>query len=220
MSFLLKNKETLTQLFSTFSLREVLQVNQNLSASWHLLATPPEQLLVAMKAKQVEVEHFLGKKCLPLIRFYLADESQQKSLFLSMELLGELFTSLPAVEAVVFKDQIHAAQLAVQESNQALSSLLSSQQLEKRVDKRDPIVQLNHYQTSPKQSLSLLAEQDKEYLNCFYYLQAGELYVAASGESIDSDMLLYSELSPLQQLKAQKMFQRTHSELITQSVSA
>ena len=140
-------------------------------------------------------------------------------MFLSMELLAELFTSLPTVEAVIFKAQIHAAQFSVQETNQALSLLLSSQDLDKRVEKRDPVVQFNHYQTSPKQSLLLLAEQEKEYLNCFYYLQAGELYIA-SGENVDSDMLLYSELSPLQQLKAQQMFDQSCDEFELQSVSA
>ena len=69
MSFLLKNRETLTQLFATFSLQEVLQVNKNLNDSWLLLATAPVELVVAMEAQQVEIEHFLGKKCLPLIRF-------------------------------------------------------------------------------------------------------------------------------------------------------
>jgi len=220
MSILLKNRDTLTELFNTFSLQDILQVNKNLDISWKLLATPPKQLLDAMKMKQVNIECFLGKKCLPLIRFYLADKQQQKSIFLSSELLGQLFVSLPAVEASIFKGQVQRAQLAVQQTNQALSSLLCSQDLTAQLNKSDAVVHLNHYQSNGKQSLSLLAEQDKEYLNCFYYQQAGELFIAKTGEVIDSDMLLYSELSPLQQLKAQQMFDKKVEQVERLNVSA
>ncbi|MCP4326577.1 MAG: hypothetical protein GY951_10730 [Psychromonas sp.] len=206
MSFLLKNRETLTLLFTTFSLQELLQVNKNLSAAWHLLTMPPEQLLNAMNAQQVNIEDFLGKKCLPLIRFYLADEKQQKAHFLSADKLAQLFTSLPAVEAVVFKEQIDAAQLALQDSNQMLSALLVEEKLDKQVQKRHSIVKFKGRQATSKRSLSLLVEDDKEYMNCFYYLNGDELYIVAERQVLDADMLLYSELSPLQQLQAQKLF--------------
>ncbi|PKF62626.1 hypothetical protein CW745_04175 [Psychromonas sp. psych-6C06] len=210
MSFLLKNRETLTQLFSTFSLQEVIMVNQNLSASWHLMTLPPAQIITAMQEKQVSIEQFLGKKCLPLIRFYLADKETQKALFLSEEQLSKLFISLPAVEAMVFKEQIQRAQLAVKQTNQALASLLSTQEQSceslSMVSRKDPIVQFNQYQAQQKQSLAKLAEADKQYLDCFYYLQGGELHIVAQRQELESNMLLYSELSPLQQLKAQELF--------------
>ena len=229
MNILLKNRETLTHLFSTLSLSEVLSVNQNLNASWHLLALPPAQLLKAMKEKQVNIEHFLGSKCLPLVRFYLADQQSQKQVFLNAELLALLFTSLPAVEAIIFKGQIHKAQLAVQHASQALSSQLSDEYLTKKVEIKDPVIVFNGFLSSnkfsAKKSLIQLQETEKQYLNCFYYLKAGELFIAVEGESLDVDMLLYSELSPLQQLKAQKLFKlscsgETVESMAQQNVSA
>ncbi|WP_022940230.1 hypothetical protein [Psychromonas hadalis] len=216
MSFLVKNRDTLTQLFSTFNLQEILLLNQNLNSSWHLLTSPPAQLLLAMKERQVNITCFLGKKCLPLIRFYLASQQSQKTTFLSMELLTTLFISLPAVEATVFKAQIQKAQYALQQTNQALSELLSGQVL-KSSEKSKLVVQFNHYQSNNKPSLTQLAEMDKKYLNCFYYLQAGDIFVVAEGQGIDVDMLLYSELSPLQQLKAQQL---VGDEIVEVSVSA
>lgn len=215
MSILLQNRETLTRLFSSFSLQEILLVNQNLSHSWHLLLMPPAQLMAAMNEKQVSIEHFLGKKCLPLIRFYIADSQMQKQVFLSKTLLESLFTSLPAVEAMVFKGQIQSAQASVQLTNQALSSLLAETTQPTYIERVKPVVQITEYQTtssfsnnnlSQKKNISQLSEADKRYLNCFYYLQAGELVIVADGSEVDADMLLYSELSPLQQLHAQKLF--------------
>lgn len=220
MNFLLKNRETLALLFNSFSLQEIMQVNHNLNESWHLLITPPEQLLTAMNEKQVSIESFLGKKCLPLIRFYLAEQALQKETFLSTDLLAALFTSLPAVEAMVFKEQIYSAQLSVQKNNHALSCLLSGEALQPLpVDNSEAIVQLKKYQSASKQSLALLSESDKQYLNCFYYLNAGDLFIVAEGQSVDSDMLLYSELSPLQQLQAQKLFKISSKELDCQRES-
>jgi hypothetical protein len=210
MSILLKNRGTLTQLFADFSLQEASLVNQNLNTSWHLLASAPAQLLLAMKEKQVNIEIFLGKKCLPLIRFYLADKKQQKDTFLSANLLAQLFDSLPTVEAIVFKNQISNAQLVLPNASQKLSSQLSREQ---KVETVSPVVQINSSKPSnivhTRQLLNRLAETEKQYLNCFYYLNAGELFIAPEEETIDVDTLLYSELYPLQQLAAQKIFMLT-----------
>lgn len=204
MSFLLNNQETLTDLFKTFNLQEILVVNQNLRQSWHLLSLPPEQLLIAMEKQEVAIDTFLGKKCLPLIRFYLASEEDQKSLFLSIDLLGLLFISLPPVEAAIFKQQIQRAQAAVQKTNQAISLLLENDGVCDHFERADPVIQLNQYQTTKNQQ-SNKEDEVKQYLNLFYYLQAGELFVMVEGKTIDNDLLLYSELSPLQQLHAQKL---------------
>ena len=210
MNILLKNRDTLTTLFATFSLQEVSLINRNLTASWEFLTLPPEQILQAMEEKQLNVELFLGKKCLPLIRFYLADKKQQKDTFLSKKLLFQLFINLPAVEAVVFKKQIRSAQRAHLNANQMPYSQLSGNRIGKKSETKYPVIQLNGFQSNnnihTKQSISQLTEIDKPYLNCFYYLNAGELFLATEEATIDVDMLLYSELSPLQQLTAQKMF--------------
>jgi len=205
MSFLLKNRETLTCLFKTFNLQEILQVNQNLKQTWHLLNIPPPALLIAMEKEQVSIDTFLGNKCLPLIRFYLADRERQKAVFLSTDLLSALFVSLPAVEATIFKQQIQRAQLTVQQANLAISLLLDNESLDTELEKIDAVIQLNHYQKDKNKLVNKQDDKLKNYLNCFYYLQAGELFVGESGKKIDNNLLLYSELSPLQQLQAQKL---------------
>lgn len=204
MNILLKNKEALIHVFANFSEQEFLEVNQNLIASWHLLKVPPTQLLNAMAVKNVDIELFLGKKCLPLVRFFLSDKASQKALFLSPQLLAELFMALPPVEAVIFKRLINKAQ-------QLSKSLFSEANVQKRKEKVDLVIQFTDFQSRHKkshttESLNQLAEIEKQYLNCFYYLREGKLSVVPEGDSIDVDTLLYSELSPLQQLKAQKLF--------------
>tara|TARA_R110001583_G_scaffold10698_9_gene49224 strand:+ start:11391 stop:12056 length:666 start_codon:yes stop_codon:yes gene_type:complete len=204
MNILLKNKETLIQLFTTFSKQELLAVNQNLIASWHLLKLPPVQLLNAMKEKDVEIELFLGNKCLPLVRFFLSDKESQKALFLSTELISQLFIALPAVEAIIFKSLINRAQ-------QVSDSLSDEASASKRMQKSDLVVQFTDFQSNNKkvhtaESLSELAEVEKQYLNCFYYLREGQLLIVPEGDSIDIETLLYCELLPLQQLAAQKLF--------------
>lgn len=205
MSFILKNRETLVTLFKTFNLQEVLQVNRNLQQTWHHLNMPPSALLAAMEKQNVAIDTFLSNKCLPLIRFYLADQEWQKNIFLSTDLLVALFVSLPAVEATIFKQQIQRAQLAVQQTNLAISELLENDSLNAEVEKVDAVIQLNKYQKDKAQLLSKQDEQKKKYLNCFYYLQAGELFINEVGQTVDNNLLLYSELSPLQQLQAQKL---------------
>lgn len=195
MSILLKNRDTLTLLFNTFTLQEMIEVNQNLNTSWHFLSIPTEKILTASNDNQVCIERFLEKKCLPLIRFYLAEEALQKEMFLSPELLATLFISLPSVEAMVFKGQIVSAQANFQQTNQ----------------------------TTNNPSLTLRDESEKKYLNYFYYLRAGELFIVADDGTVQSDMLLYSELSPLQQLQAQKYFTLScgsSETMAEQSVSA
>lgn len=226
MSFLLKNSDTLTQLFSTFSLQEVLIVNQNLHASWHLLVMPPSDLLLAMQKQQVSIEHFLGKKCLALIRFYLSESETQKKVFLSKPLLAKLFSSLPPVEATIFKQQIQKAQKTLQQTNQTLSSLLCSQDIPQQLSTVESVVRFDSYLCNKTVPLSQSRQVDKSYKNCFYYLQSGELQIVEGEQLVDNTMLLYSELSPLQQLQAQALFSRlkSHSKEVDiseqQSVSA
>ncbi|MCG6199892.1 hypothetical protein [Psychromonas antarctica] len=47
-----------------------------------------------------------------------------------------------------------------------------------------------------------------DYLDCFYQLQAGKLQVVNTQQSFHQNMILYSELSPLQQLEAQKLLKQ------------
>lgn len=204
MNILLKNKKTLIKLFATFSEQELLSVNQNLIASWHLLSLPPTKLLNAMDAEQVDIELFLGNKCLPLVRFYLSDTQTQKALFLSTELLSQLFIALPAVEAVIFKRLICKAQEVSESLSKEANTL-------KKMEKVDLVIKFtdfkaNNRRSHTRESLTELAETEKQYLNCFFYLREGNVEIVPEGNPIDIDTLLYSELSPLQQLKAQKLF--------------
>ncbi|WP_413699701.1 hypothetical protein ACLKMH_20225 [Psychromonas sp. KJ10-10] len=175
MNILLKNKEALIHVFTSFSEQEFLEVNQNLIASWHLLKVPPTQLLNAIAVKNVDIELFLGNKCLPLVRFYLSDKASQKALFLSPQLLAELFMALPPVEAIIFKRLINKAQ-------QVSKSLFSEANAQKRKAKVDLVIQFADFQSRHKkshtrESLSKLAETEKQYLNCFYYLREGQVTV-------------------------------------------
>ncbi|GLS89153.1 hypothetical protein GCM10007916_02200 [Psychromonas marina] len=202
MSYLLKNRTALIDLFTHFNLLEQQQVNQNLNSALPILMPPAEQLRAVLEKNNVGTEYFVSKQCLPLTRFYLAEKAQQKALLLSKERLADLFVSLPIVEATLFKQQIQHAQSA-QQQREYPAHLLSANMT--HIDKAESAVQFNHRQFNRVQPLDKYCGSDRKYLNCFYYLQAGELFVVHETLTTETSLLLYSELSPLQQLQAQKL---------------
>lgn len=214
MHILTKNKDTLSHLFTTFSLQEVFTVNQNLSESWDLLIMPPEEIIRVLEANKIAMESFLSTKCLLLSRFYLSESEQQKSVFLSKDELGKLFSGLPAVEAFVFKQQIIRALDKAKKSNQAILDYLQGKAPS---PEQPPVLHLTDY---PKkndmlkiQRLNKLSENQNDFLECFYYLQDGELYISDNQTDSVHEVLMYDELSPVQQVAAQKLFQQTEKKL-------
>lgn len=196
---------SLDQLFIAFNNKELDIVNNNVKQTTCLLQSLSMQLLTFMEEKAIKHDEFLAVTCLPLSHFDAAAEQDQRQLFLSLEKLSALFTCLPAVEAYVFNKQIN---IALKKANLHQTKCKAS------------VLKFNSYSSGTQ---SEKVQQVKKRLNgtniadysdCFYQLQAGHLQII--NESPDSHliyqqgMILYGELSPLQQLEAQKLFKKQY----------
>jgi hypothetical protein len=199
MNLLDKIQATLADLFASFNPQQALIVAQNIEQTVPSLDSPAHELLILMEDKNIKFESFLADKCLPLLRFYLAPTAMQQDIFLSQSQLAQFFSSMPVVEAYVLKEKIEITQHNLQSRNN--NSVVAFPHSDNTLQVTDS-VKLAQLQKS------FHSEKTCAYLNCFYQLQAGKLQLVDSQQSFHQNMILYSELSPLQQLEAQTLLKQ------------
>lgn len=202
MNLLDKIQTTLADLFASFSPQQALTVEQNIKKTLPSLDSPSHELLILMEDKNIKFDEFLADKCLPLLRFYLAPSAMQQEIFLSQTQLAELFSSIPVVEAYVLKQKIENTlhYLTIRGDNSVVAFPQSDNKL--RITESAKLAQLQQ---------SFNRTKTCDYLDCFYQLQAGKLQIVDSQQSFHQNMILYSELSPLQQLEAQALLKQNKS---------
>lgn len=198
-----KIEATLLALLATFNKQELTIINDNLKEVEDNLNDSVQQLLFFMQQKGLGYESFLSEKCQPIIDFYLAPFTRQQQLLLSQNGLNEFFASIPLVEAHVMHNKIKKAQKSAADHKQRLlpdqTSILEFSDYQKPLNDmdREKITQLKQF----------LSTADNEgYMDHFYQLKQGELTIVTHRQGYNKQMLLYSELSPLQQLIAQQLF--------------
>lgn len=184
MHFAEKIQLTLDKLFAGFDAQQIATIDKDLKQILTLLDSSGHQVLILMQENNIKPDEFLADKCLPLIRFNLLPDKNQQKIFLSREKLNKLFTEIPTVEAYIFKSAIETALQKRKSDLQKVQSLLPP-----KVDHNKP----SSGPTPPR------------YLECFYQLQEGKLQIVDNQQEYQSGMLVYSELSPLQQLEAQRL---------------
>lgn len=199
MNLLDKVQTTLISIFASFNPQQALIAEQNINSTLASLDNPAHELLILMDDKKIKFDEFLADKCLPLLRFYLAPAAIQQEIFLSPTQLMEFFSSIPVVEAYVLKEKINMTMcyLPVRGDRSVVAFPQSDNAL--RTTGAAKLAQLQQ---------SFHSTQSCNYLDCFYQLQAGKLQIVDSQQSFHQNMILYSELSPLQQLEAQKLFKQ------------
>lgn len=198
-----KIEATLMALLATFNRQELSIIDTNLKEVEDNLNDSVQQLLFFMHQKGLGYESFLSEKCQPIIDFYLAPLTMQQQLLLSQNRLNDFFASIPLVEAHVIHNKIKKAQKK------------SAEQKQRLLPDQTSILEFSHYQkplgdmdkekiTQLKQFLS--TADNEGYMDHFYQLKQGELSIVSNRQAYNKQMLLYSELSPLQQLIAQQLF--------------
>jgi|GEM_PF-5997310 len=200
MSLFDKIQATLADIFSNFDSQQALTVKQNITEALPNLTAPAHQLLILMKDKNIKFDEFLADKCLPLLRFYLAPTAMQQAIFLSQSQLTQFFSLIPVVEAYVLKEKI----------------TLTLHLLERRDDSSvvpfppsDDRLRIAESAKLKELQKSFHSTKTCAYLDCFYQLEAGKLQIADSQQNFHQNMILYSELSPLQQLEAQALVKQS-----------
>lgn len=196
-------QDSLDQLFVTFDDKELTIVTHNIKQTACLLQPLSMQLLTFMEEKAIKHDEFLAQICLPLSHFDLTTKQNKRQLFLSLEKLSALFTSLPTVEAYVFNKQVNIA--------------LKQASLDK-IKCHNKVLKFNSYSSSTLPNKIQQVQQHLNeintagYVDCLYQLQAGHLQIVNQSPSAcliyQQGMILYGELSPLQQLEAQKLFKK------------
>ncbi|MDA7747240.1 hypothetical protein N8878_07925 [Psychromonas sp.] len=224
MSLLLKKLQYLTTLFKNVSAKDAYIINKNINDTEHLLKLPTSNVRRVMAEQKVQMESLLAEKCIPLTRFYLADEKKQLQYFLHSERLAAFFMDLPMAEATIFKHQLTQAQATLPlldiESQASLTfDELNQQEQALALDVGhsdvDNIVEfkIGYEQQTYLQKLKNLAgiidsPVEREYESSFYEIELNEkdeknLLVYAD---YHDGCMLYCELSPLMQIKAQQAF--------------
>lgn len=198
-----KIEATLMALLATFNRQELSIIDTNLKEVEDNLNDSVQQLLFFMHQKGLGYESFLSEKCQPIIDFYLAPLSVQQQFLLSQNSLNEFFACIPLVEAHVIHNKIKKAHKN------------TSKNKPRKFPEQTSIVKFSHYQKplsdidikKVAQLKQFLSTADNEgYMNYFYQLNQGELSIISNRQGYNKQMLLYSELSPLQQLIAQQLF--------------
>ena len=183
---------TLDELFASFDLQQIAIIHEYIKETCHRLDLSGHKLLTLMHHKNISYDEFLSNRCLPLIRFYLAPLEIQQHTFLSREKLATLFSGLPTVEAYLFKN---AMELALQHRKNIQSSTLSF-----------PHLPNQNESTCLTRELSIAKHQPQSiYSERVYQIQEGNLEVIDNTTSQPQNVLSYADLSPLQQLEAQKI---------------
>jgi hypothetical protein len=176
---------TLDELFASFNVQQIALADKNISATYHCLDSSGHQLLTLMHDKKISYDEFLANRCLPLIRFYLAPINIQRETFLSEEKLMRLFNEIPTVEAYLFKK---AMELALQYRKNMQHNTLPIAHLPVPNELSNP--------AHPKKAI---------YANHVYCIQSGYLEICDNPAIQQQNLLSYTDLSPLQQLEAQKI---------------
>lgn len=197
---------TLDELFASFDVQKIIAVDQSLKQTLSILDSSAHQVLILMHEKKIKYDEFLTDKCLPLIRFYLAPGDVQEQTLLSAERLAALFAEIPAVEAFVLKNAIATA---VQKRKSTLQKLLNQPPAALKLAHPHKQPELHSVQEVDR---LLNSPQTPDYLDCFYQVQAGELRIADKQRS-EQPLLAYNELSPLQQLEAQRLCKRSRNRI-------
>lgn len=225
MSLILKKSQHLIALFRNVNTQDSFTINKNINDTEHLLKTPSEIVRKIMEKQNVYAEDLLAEKNLVLTRFYLSDEQTQLTTFLDCELLALFFKALPMAEATIFKQYVMNAKKVLPlpdiklQSTLVLEDLNAEDELDDiEMESIDNIVdfQAGFAQQSYLHKLQNLAENlssadEEDYQSCFYALEkvtnvdgdiVPELVLKAEYEV---GYLLYCELSPLMQMKAQQL---------------
>lgn len=197
---------TLDELFASFDVQKIIAVDESLKQTLSILDSAAHQVLIFMHEKKIKYDEFLTDKCLPLIRFYLAPGEVQEQTLLSAERLAALFTEIPAVEAYVLKNAIV---MALQKRKSTLQKLLNQSPAALKQAHSQKQYELHAVQETDS---SLNSPQTPDYLDCFYQVQAGELRIVDKQYG-EQPLLVYNELSPLQQLEAQRLCKRSSNRI-------
>lgn len=237
MSLILKKSQHLITLFKGVNTQDSFTINKNINELEHLLKTPSETVRKIMAKQNVYAEDLLAEKNLVLTRFYLSDEQTQMATFLDVELLALFFKALPMAEATIFKQYMRNAQSVLPLPDIKLQSALTleglndegeldvvdtemsdSEETDNIVDFQAGYAQHNYLHKLQHLSDSLEVSDEADYEAHYYALektanlegdQVEQLVVKAEYES---GLMLYCELSPLMQIKAQKLFKVTSEQ--------
>lgn len=221
MSIILKKSQYLVALFSTLNLQDSVRINKNIQETEHLLKTVSEKVRSLMSEQNVHVEDLLAEKCMVLTRFYLSDETTQLEYFLDKEILGAFLQSLPMAEATIFKQHLSYALVSLSLPDNELQNVMESEGLLDDNEESDNVVdfeveraQLHHLHKLQRLSEKADASQEADYESCYYQLIAEDNSLAIHTEFKEGD-LLYCELSPLMQVKAQNLLKEMAKASLT-----
>lgn len=225
MSIILKKSQHFVGLFKSLNLQDKVLINKNIEETEHLLKTVSEKVRKLMSEQNVHVEDLLAEKCMVLIRFYLADSATQLEYFLDKKMLAAFFQSLPMAEATILKQHLSYARASLSLPNSELQDamasegLLDNDEVDNVVDFEKERVQ-QHYLLK-LQRLSEKTQQVKEadYETCYYELNEEQGGLVAHIE-FKQGYLLYCELSPLMQIKAQKLIKESAKKALSNMANA
>ena len=230
MSLILKKSQHLIALFKGVNTQDSFIINKNINDTEHLLKTPSDAVRKIMEKQNVHAEDLLAEKNLILTRFYLSEDQTQLSTFLDCELLALLFKALPMAEATIFKRYVLHAQAVLPlpdiklQSSLVLETLNTDADLhENNIERIDNIVdfQTGYAQQTYLHKLQSLADSlyspdEGDYEACFYLLEQvanpeGQMISTLVIKSeYEEGAMLYCELSPLMQMKAQQLSKETN----------
>lgn len=198
-----KIEQVLEELFASLDRQQTASVQENLKQTIALLDSSGHRVLIFMHSKKINFDEFMADKCLPLIRFYLAPNKVQREIFLSQEKLGSLFAEIPTVEAFLFKNAITLAlqkRKAAQEQAKAVLTPFPTARKEANI---------------MQEKEQFLLKKKSRHFDCFYHVQDGNLQILNNQQDSPEEVLIYRELSPLQQLEAQKLCKAKPNKLIS-----
>lgn len=215
MSLILKKEQHFISLFKALNLQERLLINKNINDAVHLLKIAPDKVRQLMAEQNVHVEDLLTEKCMPLIRFYLSDDKTQLQYFLDSKQMVLLFKALPMAEATIFKQHLSYGQAMMALPDNDLQALLASEGLITNTEETKGVGNVVDFQGEHVHlhKLQKLTDSDNSsnrgsYDVCYYGVNKQEESLTIHTD-YQEGFLLYCELSPLMQIKAQQLFKET-----------
>jgi len=216
MSILLKKSQYLMTLFNSLSYQDKLIIDKNIDYTVYLLKVASKKTRQLMAEQNVPIEDLLADKCLPLTRFYLSDEHSQIACFLNSERLALFFSALPMAEATIFKQYLMRAKRSLtlpERQIQQSPGVGEFRFFSPASDAYDEGYQQLTYLQSLQNLIKVVSSDSQiDYKALFYDLQS---FKKSNGQietkflvyhEYQDNLLFYSELSPLWQLKAQQLF--------------
>lgn len=225
MSIILKKSKHLVELFKSLNMQDSVLINKNIEETEHLLKTVSDKVRKLMSEQNVHVEDLLAEKCMVLIRFYLADEATQLEYFLDKKMLAAFFQSLPMAEATIFKQHLTYARATLSIPDSDLQSVMESEGLlnqatqDNVVDFEKERVQQHYLLKLQRLSEKTQETKEADYEACYYEILEGENNLVVHTE-YKKGYQLYCELTPLMQIKAQKLIKESAKKALSEIANA